>query len=83
MITVNYFCVCHKNRRKHNQHVQLLFLKINLHFVTSNQISTYRKLNLSLINGIYSILYSVFFPLEMQRRLVQTKVYYTFFTQSE
>ena len=53
MITVNYFCVCHKNRRKHNQHVQLLFLKINLHFVTSNQISTYRKLNLSLINGIY------------------------------
>ena len=38
---------------------KLLFFKINLHFVTSNQIFTYRKLNLPLLNKIYlSLLYS-------------------------
>ena len=41
----------------------------------SNQISTYRKLNLPLPRSIYL----VFLPLEMQRRLKQSKVYHMFF----
>ena len=53
---------------------QLLFFTINLHFVTSNQISTYRKLNLPLTSSIYF----VFLPLEMQKRLKQTKVCHAF-----
>ena len=53
---------------------KLLFFTINLHFVTSNQISTYRKLNLSLTSSIYF----VFLPLEMQKRLKQTKVCHAF-----
>ena len=53
---------------------KLLFFTINLHFVTSNQISTYRKLNLPLTSSIYF----VFLPLEMQKRLEQTKVYHAF-----
>ena len=44
------------------------------HFVTSSQISTYRKLNLPLTSSIYF----VFFPLEMQKRLKQTQVYHAF-----
>ena len=39
---------------------------INLHFVASNQIFTYRKLNLSLTSSIYF----VFLPLEMQKTLI-------------
>ena len=54
--------------------LKLLFFTINLHFVTSNQISTQRELNLPLINSIYFI----FLPLEMQKRLKQSKVYHTF-----
>ena len=53
---------------------KLLFFTINLHFVTSNQISTYRKLNLPLTSSIYF----VFLPLEMQKRLKQTIVCHTF-----
>ena len=53
---------------------KLLFFTINLSFVTSNQISTYRKLNLPLTSSIYF----VFLPLEMQKRLKQTKVCHTF-----
>ena len=64
-----------KNKRKRNQHFQLLFFTIDLHFVTSNQMCTYRKLNLPITCSIYL----VFLPLEMQRTLKQTKVYYTFF----
>ena len=52
-----------------------MFFTINLHFIPSNKIYTYRKLNLSLTNSIYL----VFLPLEMQRKLTQTKVYHTFF----
>ena len=48
---------------------KLLLFTINLHFVTLNQISTYRKLNLPLTSSIYF----VFLPLEMQKRLKQTK----------
>ena len=44
----NFFCVLHKNSQKPNQHFKLLIFKIILHFVTSNQISTHRKLNFSL-----------------------------------
>ena len=42
IITVNYFCVHYKIRRKHSQHFKLL-KKINLHFITTNQRSTYRN----------------------------------------
>ena len=59
------FFVCHKNRQKHNQHFKLIFFTINLHFVTSNQIPTYRKTNLPLTSSICL----VFLPLEMQGRL--------------
>ena len=44
--------------------LKLLFFTINLHSVTSNQISTYRKLNLLLTSSIYF----VFWPLEMQKK---------------
>ena len=44
--------------------LKLLFFIINLHSVTSNQISTYRKLNLPLTSSIYF----VFLPLEMQKK---------------
>ena len=47
---------------------------ISLHFIKSNQISTYRKLNLPLTSGIYF----GFLPLAMQKRLKQTKVYHSF-----
>ena len=53
---------------------KLLFFTIKLHFVTLNQMSTYRKLNLLLTSSIYLVL----LPLEMQRRLKQTKIYHTF-----
>ena len=53
---------------------KLLFFTINSHFLTSNEISTYRKLNLSLTSSIYF----VFLPLEMQKRLKQTKVCHAF-----
>ena len=41
-----------------------MFFIINLHSVTSNQISTYRNLNLPLTSSIYF----VFLPLEMQKK---------------
>ena len=56
IINDSYFCVHHKNRRKHNQHFRLLFLTINLRFVTSNQISTYRKLFFSHKQYLFSLL---------------------------
>ena len=37
---------------KMSKHFKTLFFKINLHFVTSNQKSTDRKLNLLLINSL-------------------------------
>ena len=52
--------------------LKLLFFTINLHFATSNQMSTYRKLNLCFSSSIYFI----FLSLEMQKRLEQTKVYH-------
>ena len=55
--------------------LKLLFFTINLHFVTLNQISPYRKLNLPLTNSIYFI----FLLLEMHKKLEQTKVYQEFF----
>ena len=51
---------------------KLLFFTINLHFATSNQMSTYRKLNLCSSSSIYFI----FLSLEMQKTLEQTKVYH-------
>ena len=54
--------------------LKLLFFLINLHFVLLNQISPYRKLNLPLTSSVYF----VFLPLEIQKRLQQTKVYHTF-----
>ena len=52
--------------------LKLLFFIINLRFVTSNQLSADRKLNLPLTSSVYLF----FFPLEMQKRLKQTKVYH-------
>ena len=54
--------------------LKLLLFIIKLHFVASNQLSTDRKLNLPLTSSIYF----VFFPLEMQKRLKQIKVYHAF-----
>ena len=62
-------------QRKYNQHSKLLFLKINLHFGTSDYISTYEKLNLLPINSFFL----VFPSWEMQRRLMERKVYYKLF----
>ena len=53
---------------------KLLFFTIKLHFLTSNLISTYRKLNLPLTSSIYFI----FLPPEIQIRLRQTKEYHVF-----
>ena len=52
-----------------------VFFPINLHFITLNQVSTYRKLNFPLTSSIYF----VFLLFEMQKRLKQTTVYQTFF----
>ena len=64
-------CARRKNRRKHNQHFKLLFFTRDFHPITSNQISTFRKLNLPFSQAVF-----LFLPLEMQRRLKQTRVYY-------
>ena len=53
---------------------KLLCFTVNLHFVTTNQIFTDRKLNLPLISSIYF----VFLPLGIQRRPEQTKLYHAF-----
>ena len=52
--------------------LKLMFFTVNFHLATSNQISTYRKLNLPLTRSICF----VFLPLEVQKRLEQTKVYH-------
>ena len=44
--------------------LKMLFFIINLHFDTSNQIFTYRKLNLPLTRSGYF----VFLPLEMKKK---------------
>ena len=50
----NFFCVCQKNIvRENNQHFKLLFFIIDLHFITSNQIYTFGKLNLPLTNKLF------------------------------
>ena len=54
--------------------LKLLFSTINLHFATSNQVRTYRKLNLPVGSSIYL----VFLPLEMQKILKEIKVYHSF-----
>ena len=58
---------------------KLLFFTVNLLFVTSVQISTYRKLNLSLTSSTHF----VFLPLGMQQRLEQTKYTTGFLTLFE
>ena len=69
IIIANYFCVCQKNRRKHNQHFKPPFFKINLRFSTPDYIATYGKLNLLSTNGMF-----LFFPSrEMQGRLSRSK----------
>ena len=60
----------------------MLFFMINLSFVTSKRktsISTFRKIDLLLINNTYFI----FSSLEIQESLRQTKVYYNFYTLPE
>ena len=68
-----FFCVCHKNRWKHSQNFKLLFFTINMHFVTSNQVPTYRKLA-SHKQYIFSLLTS-----RNARKTQKTKVCNTFF----
>ena len=60
--------------QKHNPHFKLLIFRINLLFGISNEMSTYGNLSLLLMYGIYL----VFSSLEIQRRLIQTKLYYHF-----
>ena len=78
MITANYFSARYNNRRKHNQHFELPFFMINLHF-TSKQLPTYRKTCLLLVNSIYLVSSS----LEIQRRIPQIKYTTSFVTLSE
>ena len=53
-----------------------MFFTINLHFFTSNQTSTYGKLNLHRSHKQY--LFCLLTSLEMQKTLEQTKMYHTF-----
>ena len=56
--------------RKHSQQFKLVFFTINLHFITSDQVSKYRKLTLPLTGIIY-----LFDSLRnAQKRFKQTKV---------
>ena len=64
---------------KPDQYSKPLLLKINLHFDTSDDISTYGKLNLFPISSIYLVIFS----LEMLRSLVKTEVYYTLCSLTE
>ena len=59
----NLFLCPPQNRRNHNQYIKLLFLKINLHFGTTNLRSTYEKLNSIPLKSIYL----VFSPLLINR----------------
>ena len=43
IMTENYFCACHKNKRKQNQHFELLFFRINWNFGTSSYLSTLKN----------------------------------------
>ena len=44
LVYIFFFCVRHKNRRKHNQHSpELLFFKINFDFGTSSEIPIFGK----------------------------------------
>ena len=52
-----------------------MFFTINLHFAISNQIPLFMKLNLLLTSSTYL----AFLPLEMHKKLEQTKVYQEFF----
>ena len=52
IINAIYFCVGHNNRRKHNQHFNLLFFKINLVF-GSQTTSALGKIIVLPINSIY------------------------------
>ena len=71
IITENYFCFRYENRQKNNQYFELPFGTINLHFGTLYWVSTYnKKINSRLIKSIDLVFYS----LEIQERLVQTKV---------
>ena len=68
IINESYFCVRHKNRREHNQHFKIAVFHIKIQ--TLKKYLHNRKLNLLPTSSIYSVL----FPLEMQKGLEQTKV---------
>ena len=59
--------------------LKLLLFTINLQFVTSIEVSTYRKLNLPLASNIYNF----FLPLEIQKDSNRTKYTTCFLTMSE
>ena len=71
MLTVNYFCVHHKIGGS----TPNCYFSKKIHFGTSEQMSTHKKLNLHPIKSIYL----VFSSWGRQKRLIQTKVYYKFF----
>ena len=52
------FLCAPQNKRKHNLHFKLLFFTINLHFLRPNEISSYRKLNLTLTTSIYLVFFT-------------------------
>ena len=74
-INKSYFCVRHKNRRKHNQHFKTADFhnKFTLLHIKSN-IFIWKTKFASLSSSIYFI----FLPLEMQIRLEQTKICHAF-----
>ena len=59
--------------RKTNQHFKLLFFTINLHFVTSDQVSTHRKQSLPLIK--HYLFNPVVFSLQMQKNIQTDQSY--------
>ena len=56
---INYFCVRHQTRPKHNQHFKMLFFGLNSHLGPSSEMPTRRKLNLLHINSIYFVFSSL------------------------
>ena len=57
------------------ENTTVIMWNINSQFFILNYISTCSKINLLLINSIYLVVFSI----ELQRTLVQAKVYYKFF----
>ena len=75
----NFFYVHHKNKQNHNQHFELLFFILHLHYGTSKKLSSCRKINLLLVINICFL----FSSLEIQIKLIETEEGSNFLTLSE